>query len=728
MSTMNDMPIFLYTEQTLLLPQGLDDMASQAEYISEGLRQLNTTNYEAADAHTLSSLNERLSNLISRHTSTGFLQVTDRDKLVPTSWNIVSHDKVNTYNTQCWIKMRRKPSFNGHNLNVRFHDIFDALCEKDRVLFSIRSYCTSNAKQPSENQMTVVSRYHDDFVWLHDAFVENDDYAGMIIPPVPCKPDFNDIKAKLNKLTELEGSLDSARISNMKKELDGEYRAKFKKAITNHEYFLKRLVENPKFGKDDNLSIFLSFEGSLDVRGKNKKEVFSDFLKTLAIGADKLLRPHHKDSDEYFSLEKTFLDEYVSKVNDAKRFALELKKNTEEISSAMMQSHAALDGLRSSENPDFAKFLQISSEVYEQIRKVSNKSVDNIDLKLQDTFKYLHQESTEALNLLHRRYKSLGEFENANQAVDKARLKRRDISTSEKNREFARLKFEKISQDAKEDLKEFANRRAALTSTHLKQFVTGQADIAAEQVALLDSFIDKIESVKRSVQLFLATNQQTHSALIANGCVAFRGKRSSASGQCEPFSKQSTAASILSDSHISTPDPEANESGKELQGLLSDHKDSDLHKRVESLPSQIFLPGPEEHRTIPLIRGIITNRFNMDLMVFGELETKSLTDELIEFTKEIELSNYTSWSRRSEESIKLALFGKNYLSTPASTSQFIANAKKLSMFGLAIPKEYGGLELGPIAIASCFEAAGIENISSALYLAIHNVFVCRGKK
>ncbi|KAI0988784.1 hypothetical protein GJ496_012043 [Pomphorhynchus laevis] len=58
------------------------------EYISEGLRQLNTTNYEAADAHTLSSLNERLSNLISRHTGTGFLQVTDRDKLVPTSWNI----------------------------------------------------------------------------------------------------------------------------------------------------------------------------------------------------------------------------------------------------------------------------------------------------------------------------------------------------------------------------------------------------------------------------------------------------------------------------------------------------------------------------------------------------------------------------------------------------------------------------------------------------------------
>ncbi|KAI0984855.1 hypothetical protein GJ496_011789 [Pomphorhynchus laevis] len=58
------------------------------EYISERLRQLNTTNYEAADAHTLSSLNERLSNLISRHTGTGFLQVTDRDKLVPTSWNI----------------------------------------------------------------------------------------------------------------------------------------------------------------------------------------------------------------------------------------------------------------------------------------------------------------------------------------------------------------------------------------------------------------------------------------------------------------------------------------------------------------------------------------------------------------------------------------------------------------------------------------------------------------
>lgn len=65
-----------------------------------------------------------------------------------------------------------------------------------------------------------VTRQHEDFVWLHDTLIETTDYAGLIIPPAPTKPDFDGPREKMQKLGEGEGSMTKEEFAKMKQELE----------------------------------------------------------------------------------------------------------------------------------------------------------------------------------------------------------------------------------------------------------------------------------------------------------------------------------------------------------------------------------------------------------------------------------------------------------------------------------------------------------------------------
>ena len=82
------------------------------------------------------------------------------------------------------------------------------------------------------------ARYHEEFIWLHDRYNENDEYAGLIvtmffsffistnskrlfqIPPAPPRPDFDASRAKLQKLSENENTLTKEEYEKMKQELE----------------------------------------------------------------------------------------------------------------------------------------------------------------------------------------------------------------------------------------------------------------------------------------------------------------------------------------------------------------------------------------------------------------------------------------------------------------------------------------------------------------------------
>uniref|UniRef100_A0A8C8W4D6 Sorting nexin-6 n=1 Tax=Peromyscus maniculatus bairdii TaxID=230844 RepID=A0A8C8W4D6_PERMB len=57
-------------------------------------------------------------------------------------------------------------------------DISDALSERDKVKFTVHT--KSSLPNFKQDEFSVV-RQHEEFIWLHDSFVENEDYAGYIV-------------------------------------------------------------------------------------------------------------------------------------------------------------------------------------------------------------------------------------------------------------------------------------------------------------------------------------------------------------------------------------------------------------------------------------------------------------------------------------------------------------------------------------------------------------------
>ena len=82
-------------------------------------------------------------------------------------------------------------------------DISDALSERDLVKFTVHT--TTSMPKFARTEFSVI-RLHEEFLWLHDTFTENPDYAGFIIPPPPPRPEFDTSREKLRKLGDAEGT------------------------------------------------------------------------------------------------------------------------------------------------------------------------------------------------------------------------------------------------------------------------------------------------------------------------------------------------------------------------------------------------------------------------------------------------------------------------------------------------------------------------------------------
>ncbi|KFW81914.1 Sorting nexin-6, partial [Manacus vitellinus] len=344
-------------------------------------------------------------------------------------------------------------------------DISDALSERDKVKFTVHT--KSSLPNFKQNEFSVV-RQHEEFIWLHDSFVENEDYAGYIIPPAPPRPDFDASREKLQKLGEGEGSMTKEEFTKMKQELEAYvdlittlYLYLFPRTFKAIGLFLCRVAAHPILRKDLNFHVFLEYNQDLSVRGKNKKEKLEDFFKNMVKSADGVIVSGVKDVDDFFEHERTFLVEYHNRVKDASAKSDKMTKSHKMCSLSSVNYNSKLCFFSLFCQTQTVLFFLKVSELFDKTRKIEARVSADEDLKLSDLLKYYLRESQAAKDLLYRRSRSLVDYENANKALDKARAKNKDVLQAETTQQICCQKFEKISESAKQELIDFKTRRVA---------------------------------------------------------------------------------------------------------------------------------------------------------------------------------------------------------------------------------------------------------------------------
>nr|CAB3266466.1 sorting nexin-6 [Phallusia mammillata] len=379
-------------------------------------------------------------------------------------------------------------------------DISDALSEKDKVKFTVHTKTT--LKEFRGNDFSVV-RQHEEFVWLHDSYVDDEKYAGILIPPSPPRPDFEASRDKLARLSEGETSMTKEEFTRMKQELEAEYLAIFKKTVAMHEIFLCRLAAHPLLRNNHNFRVFLEYDNELSVRGKNKKEKITGFFKSLTKSADEsLLLSGQKDSDEFFEHEKSFMNEYHIRVKDATAKVDKVTKLQKQCAgdcfsiAHSLQSLATVENsIASSHKAGLDKMLLKVFESLEKVRKLDARSASDMDLKLADLLRYYYRDTQACKDLLYRRSRSLANYENANKDLDKARARGKNVHQAEEQQRSTRDKFEALSEVGKQELTEFKGRRVTAFRKNLIELGELQLKHSKAMVQVLKSCISTIEQM-----------------------------------------------------------------------------------------------------------------------------------------------------------------------------------------------------------------------------------------
>ncbi|CAH0381066.1 unnamed protein product, partial [Bemisia tabaci] len=378
-------------------------------------------------------------------------------------------------------------------------DISDALSEADKIKFTVHTKTTLPDFAKTEFTAT---RQHEEFVWLHDRFEENEEYAGYIIPPAPPRPDFGASREKLHKLSEGEGTMTKEEHEKMKRELEAEYLATFKKTVAMHEVFLCRLAQHPVFRNDHNFRVFLEYEADLAVRMKNKYEKLEDWVKSISKTTDEFLASATvKDIYEFFDTEKNFLITYHSHLKDAVAKADRMTNKHKDVADSYMKITSALVCLATTEHRDLDKFLNKLAETFETARKVERIVASDEDLKLSDTLRYYMGDSFAAKRLLYRRLRCLANYENANRNLEKARVKNKDVHAAQEAQRQACEKFELMSDKGKEELQDFKARRVIAFRKNLIELAELEIKHAKTQVQLFKntlSFLRNEPALKES--------------------------------------------------------------------------------------------------------------------------------------------------------------------------------------------------------------------------------------
>ncbi|CAI9734654.1 sorting nexin-5-like isoform X2 [Octopus vulgaris] len=286
--------------------------------------------------------------------------------------------------------------------NQKFNvEVLKAVKDGDTLNFTIKSLKGDNEEALS------LQRFYEDFEWLHHCLTTQNDTSGLIVPPLPVKPEI-DAKSAENKSRRQLGSDTNILIGD-----------EFQKECQNVEKYLRLMLSHDVFQKDQQLIKFLS-----EVEAPTRVKLRKGIMDKLSNAVDEVRKGNHKDVDEYFQKTRDWANNYTALMKETSEnynkmvyAQYRLAGHYCHFSTTLNQTGLYKDVETIKTNRIMACFSLSLDDYKHELEVLANKDEQTLGFLLELYARYMDS----VKEMLFRRTCLLVDFENANRLLEKAK-------------------------------------------------------------------------------------------------------------------------------------------------------------------------------------------------------------------------------------------------------------------------------------------------------------------
>ncbi|OWF45285.1 sorting nexin-5-like isoform X2 [Mizuhopecten yessoensis] len=359
---------------------------------------------------------------------------------------------------------------NNITVNGPFQPLFsvkvpDAVKNGEILQFNIKVF-----KPDTDELICTVSRQYEDLEWLQHCLMTENNINGIILPPLPAKPETDAKAAEKNTKKQL-GSSTNVLMAD-----------EFHVHCHSVEKYLVLVLEHEVLGKDkETLNNFLC-QQEPPIRAKLKRGIMS----RLSSAVEEARKGQHRDIDEYFHKQREWSTEYS-------KAAKEASQNFNRMLIAQMRlagcyghfatTMSAMDVYRDATSVQINMLLSKTAEGMEDSKRGMEVLCVNDEKTLARLLDLYDRYMDSVKEMLFRRTSLLVTYEDATKTLEKAKPAKKaaaeDAMTSSKKA------YEECTAVAKKELKSFMQQRIISFEGGLSLFAESQIKTARDTYTLL---------------------------------------------------------------------------------------------------------------------------------------------------------------------------------------------------------------------------------------------------
>ncbi|KAL8558369.1 hypothetical protein ACOMHN_061248 [Nucella lapillus] len=304
----------------------------------------------------------------------------------------------------------------------------------------------------------VVTRQFEDIEWLHHCLVSGNETDGIIVPPLPARPEFDPKSVESKTKKQLGSDCNILRPDDFDLEC---------KAI---QKYLTLMLAHASFGRDKTLAAFLC-----EKEAPAPTKVSKGLIGWLSTTIDSARKSQHKDIDEYFIKQREWATDYAKASKDASMNFNKVVHSQWRLTSGLQTFTSTVASVLTSKDDSTRavnKLLLGLSEAMDISRKGLETMCQSDEKLLGFELDYLSRYMESVREMLFHRTCLMINFEDTSRALEKAKPQKKQAAEEAKT--AAEAAYDKCSESAKRELKSFMRHRTLTLQEGLVAFTESQ--------------------------------------------------------------------------------------------------------------------------------------------------------------------------------------------------------------------------------------------------------------